>query len=188
MAGVTLGLDGRGWKAAATAVTILCPGCDLTAARAGACGVWPPPGVAAGRRGSRVAWQHAVMRAILIRLVINAVALWVAAALIDKITISGGSDTERALTLIVVAAIFGVVNAVVKPVVQILALPLFILTLGLIIFVINALMLMLTSAIAGWLDVPFHVDGFVAALLGSLVISIVSFLINVILPKELEAR
>jgi len=102
--------------------------------------------------------------------------------------VTGGSNTEQAVTLIVVAAIFGVVNAVIKPVVKLLALPLFILTLGLITFVINALMLMLTSGIADLLKVPFRVDGFMAALLGGLVISFVSFLLNVILPKELETR
>jgi putative membrane protein len=128
------------------------------------------------------------MQGILIRLVVNAIALWVATVVIEKITISGGSNTAQAITLIVVAAIFGVVNAVIKPVVQILALPLFILTLGLITFVINAFMLMITGWIADLLDVPFHVDGFMAALLGALVISFVSFLINVILPKELETR
>jgi putative membrane protein len=164
-------------------VTNLCPACDLTAARRDDVSACRRATFAAARRES--IW---VMQAILIRLIVNAITLWVATALIDKIMISGGSNTEQAITLIVVAAIFGVVNAVVKPVVQLLALPLFILTLGLITFVINALMLLLTSAIAGWLDVPFRVDGFLAALLGSLVISIVSFLINVILPKELETR
>jgi putative membrane protein len=128
------------------------------------------------------------MQGILIRLVVNAIALWVATVVIEKITISGGTNTEQAITLIVVAAIFGVVNAVVKPVVQLLALPLYILTLGLITFVINALMLMLTSGIADLFNVPFRVDGFMAALLGALVISFVSFLINVFLPKELETR
>jgi putative membrane protein len=128
------------------------------------------------------------MQGIVIRLVVNAIALWVATVVIEKITISGGSTTKQAVTLIVVAAIFGVVNAVIKPVVQILALPLFILTLGLITFVINALMLMLTSGIADLFNVPFRVDGFMAALLGALVISFVSFLINLFLPKELERR
>jgi len=128
------------------------------------------------------------MQGILIRLVVNAIALWVATVVIEKITVTGGSSTEQAVTLIVVAAIFGVVNAVIKPVVKLLALPLFILTLGLITFVINALMLMLTSGIADLLKVPFRVDGFMAALLGGLVISFVSFLLNVILPKELETR
>lgn len=128
------------------------------------------------------------MQGILIRLVVNAIALWVATVVIEKITISGGSNTQQAVTLIVVAAIFGIVNAVIKPVVKLLALPLYILTLGLITFVINALMLMLTSGIADVLNVPFHVDGFMAALLGGLVISFVSFLINLFLPKELETR
>ncbi len=133
------------------------------------------------------------MRAILIRLAVNAAALWVATAVVKGITIDEGSEgdgkfTQRLVMVLIVAAIFGLVNAFIKPVVKLLALPLFILTLGLITFVINALMLMLTSGVSDVMDVPFHVDGFGAALYGGLVISFVSFLINVVLPDELETR
>ena len=131
------------------------------------------------------------MRVHLIRLAVNAAALWVASVTVDGITVTEGSEgdgdwTKRVMMLLIVAAIFGVINAFIKPVVKLLALPLFFLTLGLIIFVINALMLLLTSAAADALDVPFHVDGFGAALVGGLVISFVSFLINVVLPDKLE--
>jgi putative membrane protein len=116
-------------------------------------------------------------------------ALWVAAAVVSGIELNKGAGDgrgsvgDRLLVLLVVAAIFGFVNTIVKPIVKLFSLPLFILTLGLIIFVINALMLLLTSAICDGMDVPFHVDGFGAALLGGLVISVVSFLLNVLLPE-----
>jgi putative membrane protein len=134
------------------------------------------------------------MRTVLIRLGVNAAALWVAAGTVSGIALNKGahdgrgSVSQRLIMLLIVAAIFAVVNTVVKPIVKLFSLPLFILTLGLIIFVINALMLMLTSAISDAMNVPFHVDGFKAALVGGLVISFVSFLINVILPDSLEAH
>jgi putative membrane protein len=90
------------------------------------------------------------------------------------------------LTLLIVAAIFGIVNAVVKPIAKLLSLPFIILTLGLLIFVINALMLLLTSWITGKLDVQFHVTGFGAALLGALVITLVGMLLNLLLPDKAE--
>ena len=133
------------------------------------------------------------MQAHLIRLGVNAAALWVASITVDGIAITEGSeghgDTgKRIMMLLIVAAIFGIINAFIKPVVKLFALPLFFLTLGLITFVINALMLLLTSGVADALDVPFHVDGFGAALVGGLVISFVSFLINVVLPDRLETK
>jgi len=119
----------------------------------------------------------------LVRLLVNAVALAVAAWLITGITLDEGATTgDRALTLAIVALIFGLVNALIRPVVKLLALPLIILTLGLITFVINALMLLLTSWITGKLDVEFHVDGFWTALVGALVITIVGWALDAILP------
>ena len=123
---------------------------------------------------------------LLMRLVVNAIALGVAAWLLKDITISGTNTTRRVITLIVVAAIFGLVNALVKPLATILSLPFIVLTLGLLIFVINALMLLLTSWISDGLNVPFTVDGFGTALLGALIITVVSWLVNVILPDKLE--
>jgi putative membrane protein len=123
---------------------------------------------------------------LLVRLLANAVALGIAAWLLAGITINGSTTGRRVITLLVVAAIFGVVNAVVKPLATILSLPFIVLTLGLLIFVINALMLLLTSWISDWLNIPFHVSGFGTALLGALIITIVSWLVNVLLPDELE--
>jgi putative membrane protein len=124
---------------------------------------------------------------ILIRLGINMAALWVAAAVVSGIVLNEGSGDrgstgDRLLVLLVVAAVFGVVNTIVKPVVKLFSLPLFILTLGLIIFVINALMLLLTSEICEALEVPFHVDNFSAALIGGFIISVVSWLLGILLP------
>jgi putative membrane protein len=128
------------------------------------------------------------MKNLLIRLLANAIALGVATWVVDGITLQGPSTARQVLTLLIVAAIFGLVNAVVKPIAKLLSLPFIILTLGLLIFVINALMLMLTSWISGQLDVTFHVDGFVDALLGSLVITLVSWLLSVVLPDSLDPK
>nr|WP_245597280.1 phage holin family protein [Jiangella gansuensis] len=119
----------------------------------------------------------------LIRLVVNGIALWVATRIIDGVTISSDSSSDEILTLLVVALIFGLVNALIKPVVQLLSLPLLILTLGLFTLVVNALMFWLTSWISDQLDVPFHVDGFFwEAVLGALVVSFVSWVLNLLLP------
>jgi putative membrane protein len=126
------------------------------------------------------------MTKLLLKLLGNAVALAVAAWILADITLRGASTPRRILTLLVVAAIFGAVNAVIKPIATLLSLPFLILTLGLLIFVINALMLLLTSWLSGLLDVPFHVEGFGTALLGALIVTIVSWLLNVLLPDELE--
>jgi putative membrane protein len=125
---------------------------------------------------------------LIVRLVAGAVALGVAAWLIDGISVGPGTTNERVLTLLAVAIIFGLVNAIVRPIVRLISLPLFILTLGLFTFVVNALMLMLTAWIGDQFDLAFEVDGFWSALLGALVISVVTFLINVVLPDKYEGR
>lgn len=119
---------------------------------------------------------------LVIRLLINAVALWVATLVVDGISVDASTTGGEVLTIVLVAAVFGVVNLFVKPIVKLLSIPLYILTLGLFTFVVNALMLLLTSWLAGLLDIPFDVDGFWDAVLGALVISVVSWLLNVLLP------
>ncbi len=119
---------------------------------------------------------------LIIRLIVNAIALWVATLIVSGIEVDSASTQEEIITLLVVAAIFGVVNVVVRPIVSLLSLPLYVLTLGLFIFVVNALMLLLTSWIAGLFDVPFNVDGFWSAVLGGLVIAFVSWLLSLLLP------
>ncbi|MFJ2771579.1 phage holin family protein [Streptomyces sp. NPDC087300] len=124
------------------------------------------------------------MKNFVVKTIANAAALAVAVWLFDKITLTGDSTGKKVGTLIVVALLFGLVNFLVKPVVKVLTFPLFILTLGLITLVVNALMLLLTSWLADKFDVPFHVDGFWTAVLGGLVISIVSWAMNVVLPDD----
>jgi putative membrane protein len=118
---------------------------------------------------------------ILLRLLINALALLVAAWLLPGIHLGAAGrhpTTNDWVTLLVVALIFGLVNAVIRPLVILLSLPLEILTLGLFTFVINALMLLLTSWIVQGMGFGFRIDGFLTALLGALVISVVSFVLS----------
>jgi putative membrane protein len=124
------------------------------------------------------------MKNFVVKTIANAGALAVAVWLLDKITLTGDSAGKKFGTLLLVALVFGVVNFLVKPIVQILTFPLFILTLGLITLVINALMLLLTSWLADVFDLSFHVDGFWTAVLGGLIISIVSWALNVVLPDK----
>ncbi|MBD0292315.1 MAG: phage holin family protein [Jiangellaceae bacterium] len=119
---------------------------------------------------------------LLLRLVVNGIALWVATAVIDGVDTTTTTTRDQVLTIAAVAVVFGLVNLIVKPIVKLLSLPLYIITLGLFTLVVNALMLLLTSWIAGKLGVPFEVDGFWDAVLGGLVISVVSWLLNVLLP------
>ncbi|MFF1739432.1 MULTISPECIES: phage holin family protein [Streptomyces] len=122
------------------------------------------------------------MKNFVVKTIANAGALAVAVWLLDKITLTGTSTGKKVGTLLVVALVFGLVNFLVKPVVKVLTFPLFILTLGLITLVVNALMLLLTSWLAGKLDLSFHVEGFWTAVLGGLIISVVSWALNVVLP------
>jgi putative membrane protein len=117
------------------------------------------------------------MRGFLVRLVASAAGLGVAAWILGGISVGSESDswTRRTLTLLGVALVFGVVNAVVKPVVKLLTLPLFLLTLGLITLVINALLLQLTAWISDQVGLHFTVSGFGTALVGAIIVSLVSF-------------
>lgn len=110
---------------------------------------------------------------LLIRLLINAAALWVAVRIVPGVSFTGD---ER--LLFVVALIFGVLNASLKPLLMILTLPFLLITLGLFTFVLNAFLLMITSALSGALGLGFHVEGFMAAFLGALVVSLVSILLS----------
>src|SRR4029078_7772865 len=113
-----------------------------------------------------------------------AIALGVACWLMPDISLTGAKTTEQALRLLLVAVVFGLVNAVVRPVVKLLSLPFILLTLGLLIFVINALMLMLTSWLSGQIGLGFHVDGFGTALVGALIITVVTWGLELVLPDD----
>jgi putative membrane protein len=124
---------------------------------------------------------------LMVRWLINAIALLAAAFVVPGIHLSGSGRPgfNEWVTLAIVAAIFGVINAIIRPVVVVLTLPLTIVTLGLFMFVINALMLMLTGRIARAFDLAFRVDGFGSALLGALVIAVVSFILGRVLASEM---
>jgi len=110
---------------------------------------------------------------LILRLLINAAALWAATRLVPGISFDG-----EWLTLFVVALVFGVLNVAVKPILWFLTLPFLLVTLGLFTFVLNAFMLWLTGVVSDALGLGFHVEGFWAAFLGALVVSIVSFLLS----------
>ena len=109
----------------------------------------------------------------LVRLLVNAAALWVATAIVPGVAYTGGT-----LPFLGVALVFGVVNATLGPVAKILTFPLIILTLGVFALVINGLMLWLTSSLSEVLGLGFHVRGFWAAFFGALVVSIVSTVLS----------
>ncbi|MEV5972126.1 phage holin family protein [Streptomyces sp. NPDC051921] len=124
------------------------------------------------------------MKNFVVKTLANAGALGVAIWLLQDITLTGDSTAKKAWTLILVALVFGLVNFLVKPIVKLLTFPLFVLTLGLITLVVNALMLLLTSWLADVLDLSFHVEGFWTAVLGGLIISVVSWALNIVLPDN----
>ncbi len=127
--------------------------------------------------------------AFLLRAALTGVALWIVTWFVPGMTFVGGDTTLQRIGIVfVVAVIFGLVNAVIKPIVQIMSIPLYVLTLGLIHIVINALMLWLTSWVSGLFDLGWSVSGFWAALLGSIIVSIISFVLNAFIPDRDEAR
>ncbi len=120
---------------------------------------------------------------IIIRLVITAVSLWLATVVIDGIDLTAETLPGKIGTLLAVAVIFGVVNAILRPIIKSLGCALYAVTLGLIAVVINGLLFLLTSWIAGQFDLPFHVDGFwPSAVLGALLVGIVSWVLNLLVP------
>lgn len=124
----------------------------------------------------------------LLRTLANAAALAVATWIFSGISLTGGDTTQNVLTMLLVAVIFGAFNAILKPIFQIVTIPIVLLTLGLFLIVINAWMLMLTSWIAGLLGVGWHVDGFWTAVGGAIVVSIVSFIVNAVLGTQKRER
>jgi putative membrane protein len=112
-----------------------------------------------------------------LRVVINAAALWVAARLLNGITLA-----DEVTTILLVALVFGLVNALVRPIALLLSLPALILSLGLFTLVINAAMLALTA----WLTDGLAVDGFGAAFVGAIIISLVSWVLSSILIDDDE--
>lgn len=123
-----------------------------------------------------------------VRTLVVAAALWVATVLVDGIELAGSSAGTRILTLVAVALIFGLVNAVLKPIVTTIGCPLYILTLGLFGLVVNALLFLLTGWLSDAVGLPFTVDGFWSGFWGAIIVAIVSFFLHLVIPDRIDAR
>lgn len=131
------------------------------------------------------------MADLLLKTVVNGAALWVAALLVPGIALGDPSDPlgSRLVTVLLVALVFGVINAVVKPVVKFFSFPFIVLTLGLFTFVVNALMLQLLSWAAGRLGLAFHVDRFFwSAVIGAVVVTVVAMVLDAVVPDTESDR
>ena len=116
----------------------------------------------------------------IIQLLINAAALYVAVLLVPNLDFAFEPDNAW-LKFLLVAFIFGLVNTFLKPILRILTLPITLMTMGLFLIVLNALLLLLTGAISDQLDLGLTVGDFLAALLGSIVISLVGFVLSMVI-------
>ncbi len=125
------------------------------------------------------------MKKLLIRLAINTVALYAAVALL-KDTYIFPNDPDNWLSFIWLALIFGVVNAVIRPILMVMSCPLIILTLGLGTLLVNTLMFVLAGWIGTQFGVGFEVNGFWGAFLGALITSVVSFVLSQLFRDELK--
>jgi putative membrane protein len=130
------------------------------------------------------------MSKLIIRLIINAIALWVASYVVNQVRPGGMYVTTQLPGLLIVALIFGLVNALIKPIVRLLTCPINFFTLGLFTLVINAAMLILTGRLTAFVagNEQMAVAGFVPALLGGLVISIVSTFLSFSLADDDRRR
>lgn len=126
---------------------------------------------------------------MIIRFLVSALSLGLATWLLPGIRLDiQGEPASAALTMLVVAAIFGLVNAIVKPLFVFVTSPLLLITLGLFLLVINAALLMLTSWVCGQFGIPWGVDGFMSALIGALIVSVVSFILNSVVGRKGEVH
>jgi putative membrane protein len=125
---------------------------------------------------------------VLARIAVVAVALWVASVLVPGIAITAGDTGLLVAELLGVGVIFVLVEELVKPVIKTLGCFLYILTLGLIGLVVNALLLMLVGWLADRVGLPFVVGGFWAAFWGAIVVSVVSALLHLLIPNRIDAR
>ena len=138
-------------------------------------------------RPCRSVCHNAAVKNFLIRVVLNGIALWVAALIVDGVSLGEGTEStaKNVLTIVLVALIFGVLNAIVKPIARLLSLPFILFTLGLFLIVVNAFMLQLLEWICEWLDLPFTIDEFWwDAIWAALIISIVSWVLDFVLPDD----
>lgn len=115
----------------------------------------------------------------IIRVIVNGVAIWLATVLLPGMVVVGATSTAQEIGIIaLIALVFGIVNAVVKPIVALLSLPLYILTLGLFTVIVNALMLLLTAWITEQTTWGLRIDNFGTAIIGALIVSVVSFVLS----------
>ena len=121
---------------------------------------------------------------ILTGIIVSAAALGVAAWVVPGIVVTGHGDASKAGTLLAVAVIFGVINAVLKPVIKTVGCAFYVLTLGLVAIVVNGLLLWLASYVADQLKLPFHVTGFVAAVEGALIVGVVAWVLQLVLGDD----
>ena len=121
---------------------------------------------------------------ILIRVVITAVALWVATVFVKGISLDTTDTAKKIWTLLAVAVIVGVINAFLKPVIKTLGCAFYVFTLGLVALIVNALLLELASVIADKLDLPFHVSSFWPAFWGAIIVGVVSWLLNMFVSDD----
>jgi putative membrane protein len=122
---------------------------------------------------------------ILIRLAISALALWIATLVVPGIDLSTESVPKAVGTLLAVAVIFGVINAVLRPIIKMVGCGLYVLTLGLVAIVVNGLLFLLAGVIAEQLNLPFEVDNFwPSAVLGALLVGVVSWVLGLLVPDN----
>jgi putative membrane protein len=121
----------------------------------------------------------------IIKIVVNAIAIWVATAIVPGVDLTASDTLHKVVSFAVVGALFGVVNTVIKPIVSLFALPFIILTLGLMVFVINAFMLKLVDWLSGAIGINFSSGHFFWSTIGAaIVVSIVSMILNLVLDHD----
>jgi putative membrane protein len=130
------------------------------------------------------------MRRFLIRLLINAFALWLTTLIVSGVSVKSYAPGwgERVITFLLVALIFGIVNGIIGNLIRIVAFPLYILTLGLLALVVNALLLLLVAWLSGLLGFGLVIDSFWSGFWGALVLGLISWLIGIILRPLLVRR
>ncbi len=140
----------------------------------------PPPPPRSGRRLPKVP-----LLSLILRLACSGAAVWISTLLLSGITVHAKTTAGTVGTVVLVAVIFGVINAVLKPIVKFVGCGLYVLTLGLISLVVNGALFLLASFVAGKLDIPFHVDKFwPSAVLGALLVSVVSWGLGLIVKDR----
>lgn len=131
------------------------------------------------------------MGGLLLRIVINAVAIWLTTLIVAGVTVTpwtSGDWVATVVTYLIVAIVFALVNSIVGTVIRIVAFPLYIVTLGLISFIVNGLLLMLVAAITSLFGFGLHVDGFWWGVLGALVFAVINGIFNLILRPQLRSK